>query len=61
MNYGVRRKMKDEVDARKIVCCYHLRDFDKLTETHDQALYDHYFKINLNRAEYIPASTMKKH
>jgi hypothetical protein len=31
-------------DMMKTVCCYHLRDFEKLTEAQQQLLFDHHFK-----------------
>jgi hypothetical protein len=31
-------------DRMKTVCCYHLRDFEKLTETQQHTLFDHHFK-----------------
>jgi MEDS: MEthanogen/methylotroph, DcmR Sensory domain len=31
-------------DKMKTVCCYHLKDFEKLNETQKQTLFDHHFK-----------------
>ena len=31
-------------DTLKGFCCYHLKDFEKLTETQQQTLFDHHFK-----------------
>ena len=31
-------------DSIKTVCSYHLKDFEKLTETQQQTLFDHHFK-----------------
>jgi MEDS: MEthanogen/methylotroph, DcmR Sensory domain len=31
-------------DMMKTVCCYHLVDFEKLTESQQQTLFDHHFK-----------------
>ncbi|HZA63576.1 MAG TPA: MEDS domain-containing protein, partial [Nitrososphaeraceae archaeon] len=31
-------------DIIKTVCSYHLKDFEKLTETQQQTLFDHHFK-----------------
>ena len=31
-------------DTMKGFCCYHLKDFEKLTETQQQTLFDHHFK-----------------
>jgi hypothetical protein len=28
----------------KTVCCYHLKDFEKLTESQQQTLFDHHLK-----------------
>ena len=31
-------------DTMKGFCCYHLKDFEKLTDTQQQTLFDHHFK-----------------
>jgi hypothetical protein len=31
-------------DTMKGICCYHLKDFEKLAETQQQTLFDHHFK-----------------
>lgn len=31
-------------DTMKTVCCYHLKDFEKLTESQQQTLFDHHLK-----------------
>jgi len=31
-------------DTMKTICCYHLKDFENLSETQQQTLFDHHFK-----------------
>ncbi len=43
MQYELSLPQKYE-DSIKTVCSYHIRDFEKLTETQQQTLFDHHFK-----------------
>jgi hypothetical protein len=40
---------KQYEDTMKGICCYHLNDFENLTETQQQTLFDHHFKSILVR------------
>lgn len=44
MEYELWCPRKNEDDKMKTVCCYHLKDFEKLRETQKQTLLDHHFK-----------------
>jgi hypothetical protein len=47
---------KSEEDGMKIVCRYHLKNFEKLTETQKKMLFDHHSKsilIGYNTYTYI--------
>jgi hypothetical protein len=45
MHYELSLPQKNEqVTAMKIVCSYHLKDFEQLNENQKQTLFDHHFK-----------------
>jgi hypothetical protein len=44
MDYELWLPQKNEEDRMKIVCCYHLANFKKLSETQKQTLFDHHSK-----------------
>ncbi len=44
MQYELWLPQKNEEDAMKIVCCYHLKNFEKLDDTQKQTLFEHHFK-----------------
>jgi hypothetical protein len=43
MQYELSLPQKYE-DTLKGICCYHLKDFENLSETHQQTLFDHHVK-----------------
>jgi hypothetical protein len=44
MQYELSLPQKNEQDRMKIVCCYHLKNFEKLNQNQKQTLFDHHFK-----------------
>jgi hypothetical protein len=44
VQYELSLPQKNEQDTMKIVCSYHLKDFERLDENQKQTLFDHHFK-----------------
>ena len=44
IQYELWLPLKNEEDRMKVVCCYHLKNFEKLNETQKEALFDHHAK-----------------
>jgi hypothetical protein len=44
VHYELSLPQKNEQDTIKLVCSYHLKDFEQLNENQKQTLFDHHFK-----------------
>jgi myo-inositol catabolism protein IolC len=44
IEYELSLPQKNEEEMMKVVCCYHSKDFENLSESQKQTLLDHHFK-----------------